>query len=515
MIHPVIASLSPVILNRDDVEQLSQRTITSTEDALYQVSEVSQHTLTELGQSLANHHQLIFNPSPNRNVKLTTVITTIKELHLEHIVAQHPIVPISLNNGVLQLLSFDPFLESLLAELQFHHRINTQLILTDIEQFQYLYTQVKRQLDSQNHHCIEEIELLPQIMHQSQQRDASDIHIEPDKDQARVRVRCDGLLVTIMQFSLNKMMALVSQIKIYAELDITEQRLPQDGRMSYALSEKEDIEVRVSTLPTLWGEKLVMRIAKESESLPKLDELGLKQEQCHALKKALKQPQGLILVTGPTGSGKTITLYSCLSTIANTRINICTVEDPVEIHFQGFNQVQTNVHIGLNFARCLRSLLRQDPDVIMLGEIRDSETAEIAIHAAQTGHLVLSTLHTNSAFSTLDRLYQLGINQVDIIDSLQLVVAQRLLRKSCPHCAQKDSKHICYHCNEGYKGRMGVFELLPITRQLLSNMAQLQNSEQLSDNYLIGEQNLLEVAKELCLKKVTTKQEVERVLGHE
>ncbi|GAB7218438.1 GspE/PulE family protein [Vibrio comitans] len=514
MIHPIVASLSPAILNQADLEQLSHKGIESTADALYQVSQVSQHSLAELEQMLAKHHQLAFNPSPNQSVKLTTVISTIKELHLEHIVAQHPIIPMSLDNGLLQLLSFDPLLESLLAELQFHHRISAQLVLTDIEQFQYLYTQVKRQLDSQYHQEGDEIDLLPQIMHQSQQRDASDIHIEPDKDQARVRIRCDGLLVTLMQFPLNKMMTLVSQIKIYAELDITEQRLPQDGRMSYALSEKEEVEVRVSTLPTLWGEKLVMRIARERESLPKLVELGLTQNQCHALKRALKQPQGLILVTGPTGSGKTLTLYSCLSAIANTSINICTVEDPVEIHFQGFNQVQTNVHIGLSFARCLRSLLRQDPDVIMLGEIRDSETAEIAIHAAQTGHLVLSTLHTNSAFSALERLNQLGINQVDLIDSLQLVVAQRLLRKLCSHCTQENSRQICYHCNEGYKGRTGVFELLPITRQLLSNMRSLQDNEEFSSRYLIGEQDLLQVANELCLKQVTTKQEIERVLGH-
>ncbi|ANO33660.1 hypothetical protein A6E01_10635 [Vibrio breoganii] len=515
MIHSIIASLSPAILNQADVEQLSNRSIESTADALYQISQVSRHSLAQLGQMLANHHQLAFNPSPNRSVKLEAIITVIKELHLESIVVQYPIIPISLNDGVLHLLSFDPLLKSLLAELQFHHRLNTQLILTDIEQFQYLYTQVKRQLSSSHNQDSGDLNLLPKIMEQGQQRDASDIHIEPDKQQARVRIRCDGLLVTIMQFPIDKMMALVSQIKIYAELDITEQRLPQDGRMSYALSEKEEIEVRVSTLPTLWGEKLVMRIARERESLPKLDQLGLKQEQHHALKQALKQPQGLILVTGPTGSGKTITLYSCLSAIANASINICTVEDPVEIHFEGFNQVQTNVHIGLNFARCLRSLLRQDPDVIMLGEIRDAETAEIAIHAAQTGHLVLSTLHTNSAFSALERLYQLGINQADLIDSLQLVIAQRLLRKSCPNCVQNISSDICHHCNEGYKGRTGVFELLPITRQLLCNITQLQDGKEEINDYLIGEQGLHNVAKELCLKRVTTHQEIERVLGHE
>ncbi|GEA59736.1 GspE/PulE family protein [Vibrio comitans] len=515
MIHPIVASLCPVILNQSDIELLSHRTIDSTADALYQVSQVSQRSFAELGQILANHHQLMFNPRPNRSIKLATVITTIKELHLERIVAQHAIIPMSLDNGVLQLLSFDPLLKSLLAELQFHHRVNTQLVITDIEQFQYLYSEVKRQLDSEYQQGADELNLLPQIMHQSQQRDASDIHIEPDKDQARVRVRCDGLLVTIMQFPLNKMMALVSQIKIYAELDITEQRLPQDGRMSYSLSEKEEIDVRVSTLPTLWGEKLVMRIAREKESLPKLDQLGLTQEQYHALKLALNQPQGLILVTGPTGSGKTITLYSCLSTVANASINICTVEDPVEIHFQGFNQVQTNAHIGLSFARSLRSLLRQDPDVIMLGEIRDSETAEIAIHAAQTGHLVLSTLHTNSAFGALERLNQLGINKADLIDSLQLVIAQRLLRKSCPYCAEDSSTQTCYHCNEGYKGRSGVFELLPVTRQLLSNITQLQSGEERLSGYLIGEQDLLQVANELCLKQITTQQEIERVLGHE
>ncbi|CAM4069726.1 GspE/PulE family protein [Vibrio neonatus] len=513
MSHPLIHILSPTLLTAKQAEVLLEREALSTEQLLYRVSQVSGHSQADISKFLANQHQLHYEPQPTQQFELTKVMAIIIELKLEPITLTQPLIPIALSKHGLQLLSYDPCLKTLALELQFHHNLPTQLILTDLEQFQFLQQKVHSELKD-HHNSNEHASLLFEVMQISLQRNASDIHIEPDKEQARIRMRCDGLLISVMTLSNREIKALISQIKINAELDIAEQRLPQDGRMHYSLSEEQSIELRVATLPTLWGEKLVMRLANNTQALPTLNQLGMNQAQHALLEQELHQPQGLILVTGPTGSGKTITLYSCLNNIANDNINICTVEDPVEIHLAGFNQIQVNANIALTFAKCLRSLLRQDPDVIMLGEIRDQETAEMAIQAAQTGHLVLSTLHTNSAFSALDRLYQLGIHPPDLQSSLRLVIAQRLLRKSCPYCAKFAENSGCFQCNQGYKGRVGIFELLPINRELLQQVTQPSfNAQQITAN-LVSQQDLKACATQLLKQGLTTTQELQRVLGH-
>ncbi|OBT17302.1 hypothetical protein A9264_00535 [Vibrio sp. UCD-FRSSP16_10] len=514
MIHPLIASLTPELLSQQAAEQLSNIDNLSTEQLLSQIAQLTQYSLPELAREIALKEQLSYQQNPSLQFNLANTISMIDTLNLEPMVLAYPMLPLSVNNEQLQLLSYDPSIKSLALELQFHHRLTTRVIITDIKQFQSLHNLVLSQL--RNHKQPNaSFKLLPEIMQQSLQHEASDIHIEPQRDEARIRIRCDGLLMTLMTISTGDIKALISQIKINADLDIAEQRLPQDGRMKYSLSKEQQIELRVSTLPTLWGEKLVMRLAKETLALPKLDELGLNKAQLLSLQTQLHQPQGLILVTGPTGSGKTITLYSCLKAIANDNINICTIEDPVEIYLPGFNQVQVNAQIHFSFAKSLRSLLRQDPDVIMLGEIRDKETAEMAIQAAQTGHLVLSTLHTNSAFDALERLYQLGIEQADLQGSLRLVIAQRLLRKVCSYCAHQPSHQPCYQCNNGYKGRVGIFELLPIDRHILLQAKQQQLTERQIKNHLLANQDLRHSAQHLLQTKITTKEELHRVLGYE
>jgi len=316
---------------------------------------------------------------------------------------------------------------------------------------------------------------------------ASDIHIEPAEDSLKVRFRIDGLLQETLNLPRKVHPPLISRIKLMSDMDIAEKRLPQDGRFQYKTEEKK-IDLRVSSLPTIFGEKLVIRILAKEQKLVNISQLGFTLEQLEKFQKILRFPHGMILVTGPTGSGKTTTLYSVLNHIHNKAKNIVTIEDPVEYVLPGVNQVQTNSKAGMTFAAGLRSILRQDPDVIMVGEIRDRETAEIAVRAATTGHLVFSTLHTNDAASALTRLIDMGIESFLAASSVIGVVAQRLVRRVCPRCGQKyqpsaDSQEMlflgpkfanqeifltrgtgCTYCNyTGYKGRIAVNEILPIT----------------------------------------------------
>ncbi|VVP41293.1 hypothetical protein PS876_04862 [Pseudomonas fluorescens] len=318
---------------------------------------------------------------------------------------------------------------------------------------------------------------------------SSDLHFEPYEKNYRVRVRTDGILREVAKPPIQLAGRIAARLKVMASLDISERRKPQDGRIKMRLSKSKSIDFRVNTLPTLWGEKVVIRILDPSSAQIGIDALGYEPEQKDLYLAALKQPQGMILVTGPTGSGKTVSLYTGLNILNTVDINISTAEDPVEINMEGINQVNVNPRQGLDFAQALRSFLRQDPDVIMVGEIRDLETAEIAIKAAQTGHLVLSTLHTNSAAETLTRLHNMGIPGFNIATSVSLIIAQRLARKLCSHCKRAieipretlikegfpeegiGSFTIyesvgCDHCNGGYKGRVGIYEVVKNTADL-------------------------------------------------
>jgi type IV pilus assembly protein PilB len=326
------------------------------------------------------------------------------------------------------------------------------------------------------------IKVVNLIIQDAIQQRATDVHVEPTLNDVQVRARIDGVLRQLMQLPKWLASPISSRMKVLAKLDIAERRLPQDGRMKVQ-RENKSYDLRVSTLPTLFGEKIVLRILSSGNELPTLEQVNLEQEDLKTLMRSLNQPQGLILVTGPTGSGKSTTLYASLGYRKSPEVNIVTVEDPVEYQMQGINQVQVNVKAGLTFASCLRSILRQDPDVILIGEMRDLETTEIAFHAAMTGHMVLSTLHTNSAIATINRLLDLGVDPVLISSSITLIIAQRLLRKLCPDCkkpydpppgmlerlgvvpdgTQYYQAGGCHRCGEtGFSGRMAVNEMLPI-----------------------------------------------------
>ncbi|MGR6840604.1 type IV-A pilus assembly ATPase PilB [Aliivibrio wodanis] len=326
-----------------------------------------------------------------------------------------------------------------------------------------------------------------QILLEAVRKGVSDIHFEPYEETYRVRFRCDGILVQNSSPSSHLSRRLSARLKIMAKLDISERRLPQDGRIKLKLNSEISIDMRVSSLPTLWGEKIVLRLLDSSAASLDIDKLGYSGKQKELYLNALKRPQGMILMTGPTGSGKTVSLYSGLNILNTTEKNISTAEDPVEINLNGVNQVQVNSKIGFTFAHALRSFLRQDPDIVMVGEIRDLETAEIAVKAAQTGHLVLSTLHTNSAAETVVRLGNMGVENFNLASSLSLIIAQRLARRLCKYCKQRDniSPEIqneyginplatifkanvagCNECTHGYTGRIGIYEVMPFTREL-------------------------------------------------
>lgn len=305
------------------------------------------------------------------------------------------------------------------------------------------------------------IQFVDQLIRHALEQQASDIHIEPYESVCRVRYRQDGLLYEITEIPTHLATRLVTRLKVMAKLDISERRLPQDGRFQL-----HHIDIRINTCPILFGEKIVLRLLDIKKVSLSIKKLGFTEQQKSLFLDKISQPQGLILVTGPTGSGKTMTLYSALNFLNKTEKNISTVEDPVEIQLKGINQVNINPKINLHFATALRTFLRQDPDIIMVGEIRDTETAEIAIQAAQTGHLVLSTLHTNNAIEAITRLQSMGIAPYNIASSISLIIAQRLIRKLCDKCKAIG----CPHCLHGYQGRTGIYEFLPITPSIAESI---------------------------------------------
>lgn len=332
---------------------------------------------------------------------------------------------------------------------------------------------------------------------------ASDIHFEPYEKEYRVRFRTDGMLHEVVRPPKNLAPRLSARLKVMSQMDISERRIPQDGRIQMKLSKNRAIDFRVNTLPTMFGEKIVLRILDPSSAHLGIDALGYEPDQKDLYMEALGRPQGMILVTGPTGSGKTVSLYTGLGILNTPERNISTAEDPVEINMQGINQVLVNPKVGLNFAEALRSFLRQDPDIIMVGEIRDLETAEIAIKAAQTGHLVLSTLHTNSAAETITRMLNMGVPAFNIAASVSLIIAQRLGRKLCSQCAELETdvpKEALYQlgftdemlenatikrpvgcsiCKDGYKGRVGIYEVVKLTKPIANAIMDGGNSLQI------------------------------------
>lgn len=344
------------------------------------------------------------------------------------------------------------------------------------------------------------VQLVNLIVEQACRQRASDIHIEPLEDKVRVRFRIDGSLYQKYVYEKHMLAAIIARIKIIGGMDISEKRKPQDGRSTHVVDGQE-YDIRISILPTVYGEKCVMRLAEKKLQKRGKEQLGMRPKQLERFDSILANPNGIILVTGPTGSGKSTTLYTALSEMNNEDINIITVEDPVEVKIEGVNQVNVNTKTDLTFANALRSILRQDPDVIMIGEIRDTETAKIAVQASITGHLVVSTLHTNSSASTITRMMDMGVESYLLADSLVGIIAQRLVRRLCEKCKQpymatpEELKYMgiapdkevtmykpcgCPECNQtGYKGRVGVYEIMQITPAIKKLIVRQANSEEI------------------------------------
>jgi general secretion pathway protein E len=352
-------------------------------------------------------------------------------------------------------------------------------------------------LDANDNHVVKIVDWL--LQYAFEQR-ASDIHLEPRREQANVRFRIDGIMQQVYEIPANVMTAVASRIKILGRMDVSEKRRPQDGRIKTKTPNDQEIELRLSTMPTAFGEKLVMRIFDPEVLQRGFESLGFSRQELHHWHHMIEQPNGIILVTGPTGSGKTSTLYTTLRMLAKPEVNVCTIEDPIEMVEPAFNQMQVQHNLNLDFATGVRTLMRQDPDIIMIGEIRDKDTAEMAIQASLTGHLVLSTLHTNDTLSSIVRLHDIGVPNYLILSSIIGIMAQRLVRTLCPHCKEETSvdeaiwkslvkpwksdlpKKIfkpvgCLECrNTGYLGRIGLFEMLPLSdelKQLISQSAEL------------------------------------------
>ncbi|MFZ5484248.1 MAG: type IV-A pilus assembly ATPase PilB [Pseudomonadota bacterium] len=381
------------------------------------------------------------------------------------------------------------------------------------------------------------VRYLQKIMLDAINGNASDIHFEPYEKFYRIRYRIDGVLYEVAQPPVAIKEKIASRIKVISKLDISEKRVPQDGRMKLVVSRKKGVDFRVSTLPTLYGEKIVMRILDSNTALnTKIDQLGYEPEQLKHLLTAIERPYGMVLVTGPTGSGKTVSLYSCLNILNKPGVNISTVEDPVEIQLPGINQVNVNDKAGLNFATALRSFLRQDPDIVMVGEIRDLETGDIAIKAAQTGHMVLSTLHTNDAPSTLTRMVNMGIPSYNVAASVLLITAQRLGRRLCPNCKapvdippeallnagfteadldggwQAFGPVGCDVCkNTGYKGRVGIYQVMPISEEI--NRLILRNAGALEIAAQARNEGVLDLRRAGLLKVKSGMTSLEEVLA--
>lgn len=461
-------------------------------------------------------------------------MTTANQKAVENICQRHQAAIIEFSSERLRIAMADTPSHEMMSDLRFitHGTIDVECWpQARLEQFlHHRITEAPEGYDAGENTGISAVDRIDQLLQLALQQRASDVHIEPQDRGMRVRIRVDGVLQQAMVLNEGGE-ALIARLKILASLDIAERRVPQDGQFARLTGEKE-ASFRLSTLPTRCGEKAVIRLLQSDSQTIALEKLGMQAAQLKLYRAALEKPQGLILVTGPTGSGKTFTLYSGLSWLNAPGRNLCSVEDPVEIPLAGVNQTQIHPRSGLSFHTVLRALLRQDPDVIMLGEIRDGETAEIAVKAAQTGHLVLSTLHTNSTTETLVRMGQMGVPGYMLASALKLIIAQRLARRLCPHCRQPAEAlahlpaHIwpgtiqnwravgCDRCFSGYYGRMALFEMLPVSAPLQNALAQNASPEALSRLALKQGMEPMFVSGLHCVNRGdTTLEELIRVTG--
>ncbi|MCX7068369.1 MAG: type IV-A pilus assembly ATPase PilB [Methylococcales bacterium] len=453
-------------------------------------------------------------PPPIKSADTPAVKGSEKLIISEKLIRQHNTLPLLVRGKSLFIALSDPSNSQVIDDIKFHSLLNPKVVLVEenklakaielaIETGDSIGDMVDEDFDNivtiseegptvDINADIDEapiVRFVNKVLLDSIKKGVSDIHFEPYEKTFRIRFRTDGMLHTIVSPPPGIANRIVSRIKVMSKMDIAERRIPQDGRIKLILSKNRAIDFRVNTCPTLFGEKVVMRILDPTNAQLGVEKLGFEPIQQELFLEAINRPYGLVLVTGPTGSGKTVTLYTGLNILNTTDVNISTAEDPVEITVEGINQVNVNPKAGLTFANALRAFLRQDPDIIMVGEIRDLETAEIAVKAAQTGHMVLSTLHTNDAPQTLNRLLQMGIPAFNVVSSVNLIMAQRLGRRLCVHCKKEvhfppkllmdagfkeeelSELHIfgpvgCDLCTNGYKGRVGIYQVMKMTEKL-------------------------------------------------
>ncbi len=482
------------------------------------------------------------------------------------LIEKHHALPIYTQGNTLYIALSDPTNITALEDFGFNFNLHTEALLVDERKLQNAISRILEPTEdnfskSMSDDHIGDIEVsdmdearlqetletnsdddapivkyINKVLLDAVRRGASDLHFEPYEKTYRIRFRIDGILYEIATPPVNLANRFSARLKVMSRLDIAERRLPQDGRIKLRLAKNRSVDLRVSTLPTMWGEKVVLRILDSSAASLNIEMLGFDDKQKQLYLDTLAKPQGMILVTGPTGSGKTVSLYTGLNILNTSELNISTAEDPIEINLAGINQVQVNPKAGLTFANALRSFLRQDPDVVMVGEIRDLETAEIAIKAAQTGHLVLSTLHTNSAAETLTRLLNMGVPAFNVASSVTLIMAQRLARRLCPHCKKPHQipehellemgytqdevaagitlyKPVgCEECSNGYKGRVGIYEMLPMSESIANLIMEGGNSLQIAETAVNeGMVTLYRSGLEKARSGVTSLAEVNRV----
>ncbi|ELA7313957.1 type IV-A pilus assembly ATPase PilB [Vibrio alginolyticus] len=486
-----------------------------------------------------------------------------QQLGLRELITRHNALPLQRTSSTLLLAVADPTNQQAEDDFRFATGLQVELVLGDFSQLSAAIRRLYGRSLSHEKSGLKEINqeelanlvdvgadeidniedlsqdespvsrYINQILLDAVRKGASDIHFEPYEKMYRVRLRCDGILIETQQPPSHLSRRLSARIKILSKLDIAERRLPQDGRIKLKLNQDTAIDMRVSTLPTLFGEKIVLRLLDSSSASLDIDKLGYSEQQKQLYLDALRRPQGMILMTGPTGSGKTVSLYTGLSILNKPEINISTAEDPVEINLSGINQVQVQPKIGFGFAEALRSFLRQDPDVVMVGEIRDLDTAEIAIKASQTGHLVLSTLHTNSAAETVIRLSNMGVESFNLASSLSLIIAQRLARKLCSHCKQSQEltvqlQHLgiqasdnifkanpdgCDECTHGYSGRTGIYEVMRFDEFLSEALIKGASVHELEKLAIANGMSTLQMSGIEKLKQgITSFSELQRVL---
>lgn len=552
------------IIDSDKLKELKKNK-TSLQDYLLSEKIISEDLLYEL---IANELKI-----PYVNLKKITLRKDILYIIPENFAQTYEVVAFDKEDNVIKVATPNPDNLEIINFLQkkLGYDNNIQLVFSNPSHVRDVINQYHKGLKAEFKDITEEeekssgsltelaedlpiIRIVDTLLEYAIFENASDIHIEPDEKKVVVRYRIDGVLKKVMEFPKNVQLGLIARIKILSNLKLDEHRLPQDGRFK-VYSDKYKVSFRVSILPSFDGEKMVLRLLNEKSQSLKLEQLGFQSQALEALQRSIKKPHGMILVTGPTGSGKTTTLYTILNILNTPEVNISTVEDPIEYRMEGITQSQVNPKIGFTFANGLRSLLRQDPNIIMVGEVRDNETAGIAVHAAMTGHLVLSTLHTNDAITTIPRFSEMGIPSFLIASTVNIIIAQRLVRKICPNCIESynlDKKAIqtlekqinvpdllkklekegaiteknkaldsilfyrgqgCKQCNnEGFKGRIGVYEVVEITGELSEEITKNISKEELYK--MIRKKGILSMMEDGFIKAkngITTIEEIMRV----